>query len=81
MILQGGNVSDLTPLKSLPLTLLDLNRNPVTDLSPLAGMKLDTIKLYHSQVRDLTPLKGMPLTFPGTTGVPAPMLGGVLARS
>jgi len=26
-------------------------------------------------------LKGLPITFPGTTGVPAPMTGGVLARS
>jgi anhydro-N-acetylmuramic acid kinase len=25
-------------------------------------------------------LKGLPLTFPGTTGVPAPTTGGVLAR-
>jgi anhydro-N-acetylmuramic acid kinase len=25
-------------------------------------------------------LRGLPITFPGTTGVPAPMTGGVLAR-
>jgi anhydro-N-acetylmuramic acid kinase len=25
-------------------------------------------------------LKGLPITFPGTTGAPRPMTGGVLAR-
>jgi serine/threonine protein kinase/regulation of enolase protein 1 (concanavalin A-like superfamily) len=56
-----GPVSDLTPLKGLPLEQLTIARTKVGDLSPLAGMKLKYLNCDGSNVADLTPLTGMPL--------------------
>ena len=36
-------VSDLTPLKGMPLTKLACGSTPVADLSPLAGMPLEVL--------------------------------------
>ena len=60
---RGGPVlTDLTPLKGIPLTRLDLAGAPeVINLSPLEGMPLKYIRLTNSKLRDLGPLKGMPL--------------------
>jgi WD40 repeat protein len=59
----NGPLSDLSPLKVLPLTTLDLHGTQVRDLTPLKGMPLTALHLWHcSQVQDLEPLKGMPLT-------------------
>jgi Leucine-rich repeat (LRR) protein/tRNA A-37 threonylcarbamoyl transferase component Bud32 len=57
-----GKVTDLSPLRGLPLTTLRFCDNPVSDLAPLAGMPLEVLECYRTQVKDLTPLKGMPLT-------------------
>ncbi len=54
-------VSELTPLKGMPLRYLNLFCTPVSDLSPLKGMPLVDIQLMGSQVADMSPLKGMPL--------------------
>jgi serine/threonine protein kinase len=58
-------VTDLGPLKGMPLTSLDLfGCGQVRDLTPLQGMKLTQLTLGGcGEVRDLTPLKGMPLTY------------------
>ncbi len=57
-----GPLSDLSPLKGLPLTTLDLHSTHVQDLTPLKGMPLVSLDLWFcSQVRDLEPLKGMKL--------------------
>src|SRR5262249_6026046 len=59
-----SQVRDLTLLKGMPLTLLNLGRcDQVRDLTPLKGMPLTYLNLqWCGQVRDLTPLNGMPLT-------------------
>jgi Leucine-rich repeat (LRR) protein len=58
-----GKLSDLSPLKDLPLTWLELSYNLVKDLAPLEGMRLTYLVLdYSPNVSDLSPLKGMPLT-------------------
>src|SRR5262249_44982391 len=54
-------VRDLGPLRSMPLTSLNLDRTVVEDISPLKGMPLTVLILARTGVRDLTPIKGMPL--------------------
>ena len=61
--LGGTGISDLSPLKGMPLTSLNLDRcGQVTDLSPLKGMPLTSLNLWGCSQADITPLKGMPLT-------------------
>jgi hypothetical protein len=57
-----GKVTDLSPLRGLPLKMLSCPDNPVSDLSPLQGMPLEVLDCYRTQVKDLASLKGMPLT-------------------
>ncbi len=60
--LYDSGVTDLAPLKGLPLRELDLRGLDVSDLSPLAGMPLEALFIEDTQVSDLSPLAGMPLT-------------------
>jgi Leucine-rich repeat (LRR) protein len=62
LICDNAPISDLSPLKELPLTRLNCSGTTVTDLSPLDGMKLTELLFADTQVSDLSPLKGMPLT-------------------
>jgi hypothetical protein len=55
-------VSDLTPLKGMPLNVLHTAHTRVSDLTPLKGMPLNVLHAEHTRVSDLTPLKGLPLT-------------------
>jgi hypothetical protein len=55
------NVSDLTPLKGMPLTSLTLHATKVVDLTPLKGMKLERLFLAQTKVKDFSVLSGMPL--------------------
>jgi hypothetical protein len=61
--LTSSAISDLSPLKGMPLSDLALTgcRN-ISDLSPLRGMPLTVLSLPDTQVSDLTPLRGMSLT-------------------
>ena len=59
--LEDTNISDITPLKGMPLKWLDLDNTNVSDLTPLKGMSLEGLDLDNTKVSDLTPLKGMPL--------------------
>jgi hypothetical protein len=54
-------VTDLLPLRGLPLTSLRLVNIPATSIAPLAGMPLEHLDLKASKVKDLMPLKGMKL--------------------
>jgi hypothetical protein len=54
-------VSDLSPLRGMPLKTLDIKDTRVTDLTPLTGMPLETLMAWRWRGSDLTPLKGMPL--------------------
>ncbi len=64
LFLGDNPLSDLGPLRGLPLGVLSLSRCPqLRDLSPLEGMKLRSLDLSHCVlVQDLAPLRGMPLT-------------------
>lgn len=59
--LMYSGVTNIEPLRGLPLKFLDLTQLPISDLAPLAGMPLNELYLEGTQVTDLTPLKGMPL--------------------
>ena len=54
-------VTDLSPLKGLPLKRLYLNQTRVSDLSPLKGNSLVLLDLTGTSVSDLSPLKGLSL--------------------
>jgi len=58
-----NRVSDLKPLKGLPLSDLGIGLTAVADLSPLKGMQLTALHISVTNITDLTPLKGMPLKF------------------
>jgi Leucine-rich repeat (LRR) protein len=55
-------ISDISPLKGLKLTTINMSGSPVSDLSPLTGMKLTFLHCGGTKVFDLSPLNGMPLT-------------------
>ncbi|MDD5677250.1 MAG: protein kinase [Kiritimatiellae bacterium] len=54
-------LSDLSPLKGLPLKEVCVSDTRVKDISPLAGMPLTKLDLSGTRVTDLLVLKGMPL--------------------
>jgi eukaryotic-like serine/threonine-protein kinase len=57
-----GMVTDLSPLRGLPLKRLFFLDNHVSDLSPLRGMPLKTLDFQRNvAIKDLSPLEGMPL--------------------
>jgi hypothetical protein len=56
-------VTDLSPLKDLPLVELHCGHSRVTDLSPLSGItSLRRLDIEDSPIHDLTPLKDLRLT-------------------
>ncbi|MCX7826548.1 MAG: serine/threonine protein kinase, partial [Verrucomicrobiae bacterium] len=59
---QKGDLTDLSPLRGLPLDWLWCHNNPIKDLAPLRGMPLTVLSCSGTQVADLTPLAGMKLT-------------------
>ena len=61
--LRNTRITDLTPLKSLPLTRLDLRgADGITDLKPLKSLRLTHLDLSSADnITDLTPLEAMPL--------------------
>ncbi len=61
-LLNSLGLTDLSPLKGLPLTLLSCENNKIRDLSPLQGMPLTSVYIHQCQVADLSPLRGMKLT-------------------
>ena len=61
LILVNCQVSDLTPIRDLPLEYLNIPYNPITDLGPLRGMQIKTLYLTSTKVSDLSPLTSLPL--------------------
>jgi serine/threonine protein kinase len=57
-----GILVDLSPLRGLSLTRLNVNDNRINDLTPLKEMALTSLSCSDTKVSDLAPLKGMPLT-------------------
>jgi serine/threonine protein kinase len=56
-----SKLSDLSPLRGLPLTRLECKFTRITNLSPLQGMSLTELTLVGSPFKALSPLRGMPL--------------------
>jgi len=61
--LSETSISDLSPLRGLPITHLSLLRTHVKDLSALKGMPLTWLDISQKGITDLSPLSGMPLTY------------------
>jgi hypothetical protein len=59
--LENAAISDLSPLRSLPLTHLNVWHTQLKDVRSLAGMQLTSLILGNTAVSDLSPLKNMPL--------------------
>ena len=57
----GNEISDLTPLASLPhLRYLYLRGNAISDVTPLASLvNLQTLDLSHNAISDVTPLASL----------------------
>ncbi len=56
-----GKLSDLSPLRGLPLKRLNCNSTRVDSLEALRGMPLTTLIAGETRLADLSPLKGMKL--------------------
>ena len=61
--LWNTSITDLAPLKGMPIKRLELTgADRITDLAPLEGMPLRLLRLaFADGVTDLSPLRGMPL--------------------
>jgi len=59
--LHNLKIGDLSLLKGLPVSYLNLNDTEVKDLGALAGLPLRTLGFTHTQVINLAPLRGMKL--------------------
>ncbi len=57
-----GELSDLSPLRGMPLTKLNCNGTKVFDLLPLKQMKLIYLNCGGTQITDLLPLQKMRLS-------------------
>ncbi len=53
-------VNDLSILRDLPISRLDVSGSKVTDLSPLRGMKVKILNLQQTGITDFSPLLDMP---------------------
>ena len=69
--LWNTTITDLAPLKGMPLTRLELTgADGITDLTPLKGMPLTLLDLRNADsITDLAPLKDMPLMRLDVSGV------------
>jgi hypothetical protein len=60
--LAGTSVQDLSPLRGMPLRVLNMYAAPLLkDLSPLRGMPLAILDISRTSVDDLSALRGAPL--------------------
>ena len=75
------NISDLSPLKGMPLAYLGCGSTQVFDLSPLKGMRLTELHFNGTHVSDLSPLKGMPLEAVQCDGAPVSDLSALQGMS
>jgi hypothetical protein len=59
--LDQTDVSDISPLKDMPVVQLGLRSCPVSDISALRGKHIYQIDLRETKVTDISPLEGMPI--------------------
>src|SRR5262249_36063035 len=58
----SGKLTDLSPIRGLPLTTLNVWENPnLADMSPVRGMKLTLFQAGDTAIEDITPFEGMPI--------------------
>jgi len=71
-LLLGRNpgLTDLRPLKNMPLRHLAIPQTQVSDLSPLEHAPLEHLDITDTQVRELRPVRHMPLRFLQSRGSP-----------
>lgn len=65
-----GQLTDLAPLKGLPLERLRIQGTAVHDLSPLQGMPLALLRCDSTEITDLSPLAGSRLTWLDVVATP-----------
>jgi|GEM_PF-1144269 len=58
---RGSPLSDLSPLRGMPLKSMELGQTKIASLDALAGMQLEHLVLANTLVGDVGPLRGMPL--------------------
>ncbi len=59
--LVGLGTLDLSPLKGMPVEILNIGECPVSDIGALAGLPLKKLFVSGTLVADLSPLRGMKL--------------------
>jgi len=58
---QQRNLTDLTPLRGIPLVDLDLSNTAITTLAPLMGLALESLSINNTAINEISALAGMPL--------------------
>ena len=61
-------ISDLEPLRGMPLEEFHCGNTAVGDLEPLSGMPLRVLLGYNTSIADLSPLRGMQIEVEGVRG-------------
>lgn len=74
-VVAGGGARNPTLLRMLRLRL-----DADVRTADQVGLSADALEAQAFAVLAVRSLRGLPLTYPGTTGAPRPMTGGVLAR-
>jgi serine/threonine protein kinase/DNA-directed RNA polymerase subunit RPC12/RpoP len=59
--LYGKKISNLSPLRGLPLKNIDICVTQVINLKDLEGMPLEKLRAGRTKISDLSPLKGIPI--------------------
>jgi len=62
-VIACSELSNLEPLRGMPLEDLKISRTKVSDLAPVKGMKLKLLLAAMAPIQDVRPLAGMPLEF------------------
>jgi anhydro-N-acetylmuramic acid kinase len=75
-IVVGGGANNPTLMRMLSERLQSASVQPAAAI----GWQGDAIEAQAFAFLAIRSLKGLPLTFPGTTGVPVPLTGGILAK-
>ena len=52
-------VTDLSPIKDLPISDLDIKGTHVSDLTPIRHMKLTVLDIKDTSITDLGPIEDM----------------------
>lgn len=55
--LSNNEISDLSPLKDLNISVLTLEGNQISDVTPLQNLPLSSVNLRANRIADLSPLK------------------------